>query len=138
MSYILIVEDEMIPREAIKLRVKDLMNSLKSNHGVKAVGTIEEMWEVLNKEPPIGILLDVSLPLTEMDTINWKAGIDLARELEKKHLDIPIILFTGRGDPFPEEEAKQLKNVIRFFRKPMPGLPFRKALMEIIERRTVK
>lgn len=138
MSYILIVEDELIPREAIKLRVEELMNSLKSNYKVKAVESIKKMREELNQELPIGILLDVSLPLEDMDTIDWKAGIDLAKELEEKHPEIPVILFTGRGDPFPEEEAKKLKNVIKFFYKPMMGLSFSEALMEIIKRKTVK
>lgn len=136
MSYILVVDDEMITREAIKLRIEELLNSLKFNYKVKAVESIEKMWKELIQELPIGILLDIRLPLTSTDTIDWDAGIELAKELEKKHPHIPIILFTGWGDPFPENEAKKRKNVIQFFRKPMPGLAFREALIEMLEGRS--
>ena len=126
----LIAEDEQIARDAIQARVESL------GYTATAVGSIDEMWKALNEGLPKGILLDISLPYHWMEEIDWQAGIDLARELEKKHPRIPIILFTGRGDPFPEEEAKKLSNVIAFFRKPMPGLRLQKAIEEIMKGET--
>lgn len=135
MDYILIVEDEIIAREAITVRVESIIKALKLDNKYKAtaVDTIEEMEKFIEGKSIKGILLDISLPYSHMDEIDWSAGLKLAKKMEKEYPKIPIVIFTGRGDPFPEEDAKKLKNVIAFFRKPMPGLELRDAIETMLK-----
>ncbi|MCK4765477.1 MAG: response regulator [Candidatus Aminicenantes bacterium] len=136
MDYILIVEDEMIPGDSLKLRVEGIIAAFGMDCRVEIVETVEAARAALEQEHPVVILLDIMLPKREGEDIDWDAGIKFARDLLKTHPGIPIIVITGRGDDSAAEQARQLDNVKHFFRKPMPGLDFREALKGILEGKT--
>jgi two-component system, cell cycle response regulator len=67
-----------------------VLNKLLRDYTVVSAGSGDEMWNVLSKETPAIILLDVVLP--------GEDGFDLAEKLSavEKYSDIPIIFITAK------------------------------------------
>lgn len=57
---------------------------------VATVRSISELWNVLNKNKPDLILLDVYLP--------GETGIEFLQNIRQKQLSIPIIMITAAND----------------------------------------
>lgn len=89
MPYLLIVDDD-----------PDFASSVAtvceaSGHEVATVHTTAEALERVAQRRPDGLVLDVMFP--EDPT----AGFELARELRRRHGDLPILMLTAVNQQFP-------------------------------------
>jgi DNA-binding NtrC family response regulator len=81
---VLVVEDDA----SVAAMVVDMLEQL-GHHG-RSVPTVAAAMAVLN-EPGIDLVLtDVLLP-------GGASGLDLAREVQQRHIDVPVILTSGYG-----------------------------------------
>ncbi|GAX62144.1 transcriptional regulator [Candidatus Scalindua japonica] len=78
---ILIIDDE----KHIRFTVKEFL--LKDGYDVSAVENFDEALKILNTECIDVVLTDIVL--------EGKTGIDLLRVVNEKHLNCPVIVFTG-------------------------------------------
>jgi two-component system response regulator LytT len=93
---IIIVEDELIIAEDIRLELENL--------GYEVTGiatTYDEALDLYSRQQPDIILIDILIA-------GEKDGIDLARTIRKKE-DIPLIFLTSHADKGTVERAKQVK-----------------------------
>ena len=102
---ILIVEDEHIFAEDIKLSLKDI-----GFDDCIIEGSAEKALEVIRKQKPSLILIDIKL-MGKMD------GIELAEHI-KKTKKIPVIYITAYADEKTYDEAMATKP-IAYFTKPL-------------------
>ena len=79
---ILVVDDEEGSRESLRM-------ILKENHQIFTAKDGEEGLDLLKKENPHLVILDVKLP--GMD------GIDVLQQIKQIHPDIPVIVVSGLG-----------------------------------------
>ena len=93
---ILVVEDELIIAEDIRMMLEEL--------GYEVVGTApdyNEAIEIMEHKNPDVVLIDIVLP-GELD------GIDLAQTVKSKY-QLPLIFITSHSDKATVERAKRVK-----------------------------
>jgi two-component system response regulator ResD len=125
MSTVLVVDDEPIVRDVVvRYLQRDGYRTLEAGDGMTA-------REILEREPPSLVVLDVMLP--EVD------GLELCRWIRARS-DLPVIMLTARGDeadrivglelgaddyvtkPFsPRELAVRVRNLLRRTERPATG-----------------
>ncbi len=93
---VLHVDDDMAQLDI----AKQILIDLNSNLAVESVTTVEEAFTKLSANSYDIILSDYEMP--------QKNGLDFLRELRKQKINIPFILFTGKGR---EEVAIQALNL---------------------------
>ncbi len=81
---VLVVEDEPEIRELITLHLQ------RENHGVDAVGSVEDATKLLRQTPYDLLVLDWMLP--------GSPGIEMARGIRKNSSDLPILMVTARAE----------------------------------------
>ncbi|MEH7353369.1 response regulator [Neobacillus drentensis] len=86
---------------------------------VASVRSISELWNVLNKNKPDLILLDVYLP--------GETGIEFLQTIRQKQLSIPIIMITAAND-IPTIKKALEYGVIDFLIKPFTYERFKLAM----------
>ena len=80
---ILLVEDDHALAKALQQALQ------KQSHTVNEVGSGEAALHIINIETPDIVILDLGLP--DMD------GIDVLKNVRKKHPDLPILVLTARA-----------------------------------------
>jgi CheY-like chemotaxis protein len=104
MKSVLLVED-------IALSAKALASLLEqAGYHVVQAANAKRALQVINKEKPDLMLLDVILP--DLD------GVEFLHRLEQAHLALPFAVVTGMRNPAKVEELKQL-GALRIFEKPV-------------------
>ncbi|API90989.1 MULTISPECIES: response regulator [Virgibacillus] len=93
-------------------------------HTLTTVSNINELWEVLEKETPDLILLDVYLP--------GQTGIDFLQELRQKQFSIPVIMITAADDIATIKKALE-SGVIDFLIKPFTYERFKVAIENFLQ-----
>jgi len=125
MATVLIVDDEPIVREVVVRYLK------REGYRTLEAGDGERARELLERDPPNLVVLDVMLPGTD--------GLSLCRWIRARS-DLPVILLTARGEeadrivgleigaddyvtkPFsPRELAARVRTVLRRAAPPVPG-----------------
>jgi len=81
---ILIVDDE----ESIRLTLSTILT--REGYTVQAVGSFDEVTEILPSFPPDTIILDVLLPKV--------SGLDILKYLKEHGVEAPVIIITGAPD----------------------------------------
>ena len=89
MSYLLIVDDDPDFASSVATVCEAL------GHEVATVHTTSEALERVAQRRPDGLLLDVMFP--EDST----AGFELAREIRRRHGNLPILMLTAVNQQFP-------------------------------------
>lgn len=84
MKRILIVDDE----ESIRVTLSTILT--RQGYTVQAVGSFDEVTQVLPTFPPDTIILDVLLPKV--------SGLDILKYLKEHGVDAPVIIITGAPD----------------------------------------
>lgn len=84
MKRILIVDDE----ESIRITLSTILT--KEGYTVQAVGSFDEVTQILPSFPPDTIILDVLLPKV--------SGLDILKYLKEHGVDAPVIIITGAPD----------------------------------------
>ena len=82
---ILIVDDDIAVRTSLALLLEG------AGHKVHGAGNAAEALEVINKQKPELIILDLNFSI---DT-SGKEGLDLLKSIRSIHPDLPVILITG-------------------------------------------
>ena len=112
MSYLLIVDDDPDFASSVATVCEAL------GHEVATVHTTSEALERVAQRRPDGLLLDVMFP--EDST----AGFELAREIRRRHGNLPILMLTAVNQQFPlgfsnkDIDPKWLP-VVEFVEKPV-------------------
>ena len=91
---ILIIEDEIILIEALKEKLTN------SGYEVRAVYDGETGLEMIKKEKPDLLVLDILLP-----GIN---GYEVMERLKEEKISLPILVVSNSGQPVEIEKAKEL------------------------------
>ncbi len=84
MKRILVVDDE----ESIRITLSTILT--REGYAVQAVGSFDEVTQVLPSFPPDTIILDVLLPKV--------SGLDILKYLKEHGVDAPVIIITGAPD----------------------------------------
>ncbi|MBC7258649.1 MAG: response regulator [Chloroflexi bacterium] len=84
MKRILVVDDE----ESIRITLSTILT--REGYTVQAVGSFDEVTQILPSFPPDTIILDVLLPKV--------SGLDILKYLKEQGVDAPVIIITGAPD----------------------------------------
>jgi DNA-binding NtrC family response regulator len=119
---ILIVDDEMGPRESIKM-------ILKPSYDVQTAASGKEALDCLKKKRFDLITLDLRMP--------GLSGFDVLREIRRKNPDTEVIVITAYAS---EQNAREINNfdVSEFIAKPFNAPELLNSVVRSLERRRVK
>lgn len=107
---ILILDDDDAVRESFQYYFEDL------GWDVRVAETAERALEVVQQDPPGGVVVDIRLP--GMD------GNSFIIELEKSHPNVACVICTGSPKYQPPESVVSRPQVFdRIFSKPVTDLP---------------
>lgn len=120
MKKLLIVDDERIEREGIKMLLKSTDYDI-------------EIVEASNGKVASQILLeqDIDLLLTDIK-MPFMSGIDLVKEARKKKPDLPIAIFSGFGEFTYAQEAIKY-GVTDYILKPVKPQEFHRTIAKMME-----
>lgn len=127
----LIVDDDLITRDALSLRLKSL------GYTTDTANTPKDALDKLRTIIPKGVILDIMMPPEFGAELDLNVGFKFAKALGQLMPELKIILLTGREDEEIEQAIYRAKgedeiNLVDFFRKPFPALAFKKALKKIV------
>ncbi len=117
---VLMVDDEEEFIKTLDERVK--MRNLDSNVAFSG----EEALEILEKEAPDVMLLDLKMP--GMD------GMEVLRRARAAYPGVQVVMLTGHGSDQDEAEARRL-GVFDYLRKPIPIEKLMKVLKSAYEKK---
>ncbi len=117
---VLMVDDEEEFIKTLDERVK--MRNLDSNVAFSG----EEALEILEKEAPDVMLLDLKMP--GMD------GMEVLRRAKAAYPGVQVVMLTGHGSDQDEAEARRL-GVFDYLRKPIPIEKLMKVLKSAYEKK---
>jgi DNA-binding NtrC family response regulator len=91
---LLLVDDEteFVKTLSERLKMRDLDSEIALNG--------EEALELVGKEPPDVIVLDLKMPGID--------GMEVLRVIKKAHPNVQVIMLTGHGSEKDEKEARRL------------------------------
>ncbi|MBI4208436.1 MAG: response regulator [Deltaproteobacteria bacterium] len=101
-SQVLVVDDDLGPRETLKM-------ILKAHYGVFTASDGEEALQVLGAEPIDLVTLDLKMP--------GLCGTDLLKEIKRRHPEVQVIIITGHGTMDTAVEGIR-QGVCDFIQKP--------------------
>ncbi len=122
MAHVLLIDDDRELTEANKIALE------VGGHRVSAAYTGQDAWNLLEKESPDIVVLDVMME-------EFTSGFEVAHDMEIKYPHIPIIILTSvhehmsKGWQYSEEKDRNWLPVRTFLEKPV--LPSR--LCEVVE-----
>ena len=99
---ILVIDDELGPRESLKILLKDKYSVITADSGDKGI-------ECFKNGGVDVIILDLRMP--------GKTGIETLEEIRKTDKNIPVIILTGYGDMATAKKAIHL-GAVEFLNKP--------------------
>ncbi len=119
---ILVIDDELGPRESLRILFKNKYNVITAESGDKGI-------EIVKTQKVDIIILDLKMPK--------KNGMDTLAEIRKYDKDVPVIILTGYGDM---ETAKKLMQygIIEFVSKPFEISEMEEIVAKWIERKEKK
>ncbi|MCM8818629.1 MAG: response regulator, partial [Candidatus Omnitrophica bacterium] len=80
---ILVIDDELGPRESLRILFKNKYNVITAESGPKGI-------EIIKNEKIDLVILDLKMPK--------KNGIETLIEIRNYNKDVPVIILTGYGD----------------------------------------
>ena len=118
---ILIVEDDVLLREAFKLLLED------AGYQVLEAGTATDAITLATERLPALVVLDLGLP--------DRPGLDVVRTLRRDPdmVDLPVIALTGRVGPQEERECLEA-GCDRYLAKPVSPADLLRELPTLIRR----
>ena len=116
---VLIVDDDLSVRKALGRLVAS------AGFDTRAFSSAKEFLESKKPKTPSCLVLDVQMPAL--------GGLDLQKELTRRHIDIPIIFITGHGD-IPMGVKAMKDGAIDFLPKPFNDTELLGAIDRAIDR----
>jgi len=117
---ILIVDDEMGPRESLRM-------ILKPHYEVFAAGDGKEALNILKQTKVDVVTLDLKMP--------GLSGLDVLREIRKYHADVEVIIITAYGSPQNVKDANRF-GARSFICKPFNSMELINYIHQLFERRS--
>ncbi|MCX8082325.1 MAG: response regulator [bacterium] len=119
---ILVIDDELGPRESLRMLFKDDYNVITADSGDKGINELKQ-------HNPDVIILDLKMP--------DKGGIETLEEI--RHIDekVPVIILTGYGDIEAAKKAIHL-GAIEFISKPFDVKEMRNIVKRASEKRFIE
>jgi|Deesub1362A_J573_1020465.scaffolds.fasta_scaffold00185_63 CheY-like chemotaxis protein len=114
---ILIAEDDLGPREALRFLLKDDYRLIFAEDGREALARVHQ-------DTPDLILMDIRMPYLD----GWEA----IRQLRNEGISAPIIVITGFPDPADKEKIKEL-SVKAYLSKPFDLLRLQELIRSTLE-----
>jgi DNA-binding NtrC family response regulator len=119
---ILVVDDELGPRESLRMILKPIYEVHTASSG-------QEALQFINKEKIDLVTLDLKMP--------GIPGLDVLREIKKNQEDIEVIIITGYGTLPNAMEAIQC-GAVDFISKPFNVADIVAVVSKSIERRNLR
>ncbi len=119
---ILVIDDEIGPRESLRILFKDDYEVLQADCGEKGI-------ELVKKEIPDLIILDLKMP--------GMNGIETLEEIRKIDEEVPVIILTGYGTYETAKKAVHFR-AIEFISKPFDVYEMKKIVKDAIEKKRLK
>ncbi len=116
---ILVADDEIGPREALRFLLKEEYDLVFAEDGREALA-------FLHMTPPDLILMDIRMPHLD--------GWETIREIRKEGILVPIIVITGYPNPTDKEWMREL-NVSAYLSKPFDLFELQKLIRTILAER---
>jgi response regulator RpfG family c-di-GMP phosphodiesterase len=116
---ILVVDDEIGPRESLRMILKPIYEVHTAANG-------QEALQILSREKIDLVTLDLKMP--------GISGIDLLREIKKLHPDIEVVIITGYGTLASAVEAIRY-GAVDFISKPFNVAEIISIITKSVERR---
>lgn len=117
---ILIVDDEMGPRESLRM-------ILKPHYDVYTAADGKEGLNILRQTKIDVVTLDLKMP--------GLSGLDVLREIRKYHPDVEVVIITAYGSPQNVKEANRY-GARSFICKPFNSMELINYIHQIFERRS--
>ncbi len=118
-SSVLVVDDELGPRESLRMILRPLFE-------VKTAATGQEALEHLHQGKIDLITLDLKMP--------GISGMDVLREIKKMKLDVPVIIITAFGTLTNAHEAIRY-GAVDFISKPYNATDILSIVRRTVERK---
>ncbi|MCM8762117.1 MAG: response regulator [Candidatus Omnitrophica bacterium] len=118
---ILVIDDELGPRESLRILFKDDYNVITAESGNKGIAE-------LKKHNPDIIILDLKMP--------EKSGIETLEEIRDIDEKVPVIILTGYGDMESAKKAIHL-GAVEFISKPFDVKEMRNIVKKVCEKRFI-
>jgi len=115
---ILVIDDELGPRESLRMLFKDDYNVITVENGDKGIALLKE-------HNPDMVILDLKMP--------GKNGIETLEEIRGIDEKVPVIILTGYGDMEAAKKAIHL-GTLEFISKPFDIKEIRKIVKESCEK----
>lgn len=119
---ILVIDDELGPRESLRILFKDKYNVITVEDGDKGI-------EIVKSKRVDLIILDLRMP--------GKSGIETLAEIRKYDENVPVIILTGYGDIETAKKAMHY-GAIEFISKPFEVRQMENIVYEGIKRGKIK
>ena len=119
---ILVIDDELGPRESLRILFKDDYTVITAESGDKGI-------QELKKHNPDVIILDLKMPN--------KGGLETLEEIRDIDEKVPVIILTGYGDMDAAKKAIHL-GAIEFISKPFDIKEMRKIVKRASEKRLIE
>ena len=116
---ILIVDDEMGPRESLRM-------FLKPHYDVYTAPDGKEALNILKQTKIDVVTLDLKMP--------GLSGLDVLREIRKFHQDVEVVIITAYGSPQNVKEANRF-GARSFICKPFNSMELINYIHQLFERR---
>ena len=117
---ILIVDDEMGPRESLRM-------ILKPHYEVYTAADGKEALNILKQTKIDVVTLDLKMP--------GLSGLDVLREIRKFHADVEVIIITAYGSPQNVKDANRF-GARSFICKPFNSMELINYIHQLFERRS--
>ncbi len=117
---ILIVDDEMGPRESLRM-------ILKPHYEVFTAGDGKDALTILRQSKIDVVTLDLKMP--------GLSGLDILREIRKYHTDVEVVIITAYGSPQNVKEANRF-GARSFICKPFNSMELINYIHQLFERRS--
>lgn len=115
---ILVIDDELGPRESLRILFKNKYNVITAENGLKGI-------DIIKNEKIDLVILDLKMP--------EKNGIETLIEIRKFNKDVPVIILTGYGDMKTAKKAMEY-DVVEFITKPFEISEIENIVAKEIER----
>jgi signal transduction histidine kinase len=119
---ILVIDDELGPRESLRMLFKNEYRLLTADSGDEGIQAFRE------NDPDI-IILDLKMP--------GKSGLETLEEIREIDEKVPVIILTGYGDMDAAKKAIHLKTM-EFISKPFDITEIRKMIRDGCEKRRLE